>query len=153
MFNIYVSYIGIRVFESTSFPASVLKLRLFWLEVFFQPVYDLHSNNENTPVIFSSFLAHEEVFPTVTKLSCLLYQKPDNLFRSFSYRRGEISYYKGIREQKREIIPYLFQYFLVMMGIQMPLLMYYNQEVKGMKNETSLEGCHSNGHTLLKTRT
>ena len=32
-----------------------------------------------------------------------------------------------MREQKGEIIPYLFQYFLVMMGIQMFLLVHYNQ--------------------------
>jgi len=44
-----------------------------------------------------------------------------------------------MREQKGEIILYLFQYFLVVIEVQMLLLLHYNPEVKGIKNETSLE--------------
>lgn len=57
---------------------------------------------------------------------------------SFLYRRAEI-YYKTVKEQKGEVIPFLFHYFPVMMGIQILLFVHYDQEVKVMKTEITLK--------------
>lgn len=54
-----------------------------------------------------------------------------------------------MRSEKKAKFECLFQYFLVMIGIQMHLLVHYNQEMKEMKNEIPLGLCLSNGHILL----